>query len=76
MDEIPAARQRFLAGELPDCGQLLVRYRLGTGGESTWAHVSSWSDEDHAVVRDVGREFGPGVRAGSSRTVATRQIIG
>jgi hypothetical protein len=74
-DGIPAARCRFLAGDLPERGQLLVRYRVGIDSEFTWARVSSWSDEDHVVVRDIGCELGPGIRVGNAKTVATQQIV-
>jgi hypothetical protein len=74
-DSIPAARRRFLDGELPEGGQLLIRYRADTDGESTWARVSSWPDEDHAVVRDTGRELRPGLETGPAKDVPTQQII-
>jgi hypothetical protein len=74
-DSIPATRRRFLAGELPKGGQLLIRYCADTDGSFTWARVSSWSDEDHAVVRDTGRELRPGVEVGPAKQVPSQQIV-
>jgi hypothetical protein len=70
----PAARSRFLRGDLPTGGRLMVRHETADTDELRWAKVESWEDAGHAVVRDIGRELTPGVRPGPSVTIETRQI--
>ena len=71
---LPEARSRFLHGDLPPGGRLMIRYDATSSGELWWARVESWEDAGHAVVRDTGRELSPGVRPGPPVTVETRQI--
>jgi hypothetical protein len=71
---LPEARSRFLRGDLPTGGRLMVRHETADTDELRWAKVESWEDAGHAVVRDIGRELTPGVRPGPSVTIETRQI--
>lgn len=71
---LPEARSRFLHGDLPPGGRLMVRYQTPDTDEFQWAGVESWEDSRHAVVRDIGRELAPGVRTGPLVTIETSQI--
>ncbi len=71
---LPEARSRFLLGDLPPGGRLMVYYRTADTDELLWARVESWEDSRHAVVRDIGRELSPGVRTGPLMTIETNQI--
>ncbi len=71
---LPEARSRFLDGDLPLGGRLMVRYETAGSGELWWARVESWEDAGHALVHDTGRELTPGVRPGPPVTIETRQI--
>ncbi len=71
---LPEARSRFLRGNLPTGGRLMVRYETADSDEFQWARVESWEDAEHAIIRDVGRELAPGVRPGPAVTVETSQI--
>ena len=42
--------------------------------ELRWAKVESWEDAGQAVIRDTGRELGPGVRPGPLVAIDTRFI--
>jgi hypothetical protein len=71
---LPGARSRFLRGDLPPGGRLMVRYDAAGADELRWARVESWEDAGHAIIRDTGRELTPGVRLGPPVTIETRQI--
>jgi hypothetical protein len=71
---VPEARRRFVAGDLPPGGQLMIRHDTGDAG-LCWARVESWSRDDQVIVRDVGRELSPGGRAGAPILVAARGIV-
>ena len=71
---LPEARSRFLSGDLPPGGRLMVRYDAADAGELRWARVESWEDAGHAVIRDTGRELAPGVRPGPLVAIETRLI--
>lgn len=71
---LPEARSRFLSGDLPPGGRLMVRYDAADAGELRWAKVESWEDAGHAVIRDTGRELAPGVRPGPLVAIETRLI--
>ncbi len=68
------ARSRFVRGDLPPGGRLMVRHETEDAGEFRWARVESWEDAGKAVVRDTGRELTPGVRPGPPVTIDTGQI--
>jgi hypothetical protein len=53
---LPEARSRFLHGDLPADGRLMVRHETADTGELRWARVESWEDAEHAVVRDIDRD--------------------
>jgi hypothetical protein len=71
---LPEARSRFLSGDLPPGGRLMVRYDAADADELRWARVESWEDAGHAVIRDTGRELAPGVRLGPPVAIETRFI--
>jgi len=71
---LPEARSRFLSGDLPPGGRLMVRYDAADADELRWAKVESWEDAGHAVIRDTGRELAPGVRPGPLVAIETRFI--
>jgi hypothetical protein len=71
---LPEARSRFLRGDLPPGGRLMVRYDAADADELRWARVESWEDAGHAIIRDTGRELTPGVRPAPPVTIETRQI--
>jgi hypothetical protein len=72
---LPKVRSRFLRGDLPPGGRLMVRYDAADADELRWARVESWDDAGHAVIHDVGRELAPGVRLGPLVTIETEHII-
>jgi len=71
---LPEVRSRFLRGDLPPGGRLVVRHETADTEEFRWAKVESWEDAGHAVVRGTGRELTSGVRPGPPVTIETRQI--
>ena len=71
---LPEVRSRFLSGDLPPGGRLMVRYDAADADELRWARVESWEDAGHAVIRDTGRELAPGVRLGPPVAIETRFI--
>jgi hypothetical protein len=71
---LPEARSRFLSGDLPPGGRLMVRYNAADADELRWARVESWEDAGHAVIRDIGRELAPGVRLGPPVAIEARFI--
>jgi hypothetical protein len=72
---LPEARSRFLRGDLPPGGRLMVRHETPGSGELWWARVEFWEDAGHAVVRDTGRELTSGVRLGPPVAIETGQIL-
>jgi hypothetical protein len=72
---LPQARSRFLCGDLPPGGLLMVRYKIADIDEYRWARVDSWQDAARAVVRDTGRELSSGVRPGPPVTIETTKIV-
>lgn len=71
---LPEARSRFLRGDLPPGGRLMVRYDGVDADKLRWARVESWEEAGCAVIRDTGRELAPGVRLGPPVTIETRFI--
>jgi len=71
---LPEARSRFLHGDLPADGRLMVRHETADTGELRWARVESWEDAEHAVVRDIGRELTSGIPLGPPMAIETGQI--
>jgi hypothetical protein len=57
---LPETRSRFLRGDLPPGGRLMVRYGTADTDEFQWARVESWKDSRHAVVREIGGNLRPG----------------
>jgi hypothetical protein len=56
---LPEARSRFLSGDLPPDGRLMVRYNAADADELRWATVESWEDAGHAVIRGIGGNSHP-----------------
>ena len=71
---LPEARSRFLRGDLPPGGRLMVRHETADTNEFRWAKVESWEDAGRAVVCDTGRELTSGVRPGPPVAIETGQI--
>jgi len=71
---LPAARDRFLRGELSAGAQLMVRYGAPDGGGYAWARVTSWKEPDQLTVTRVGWELTPGVRPGPSIVIEASTI--
>jgi hypothetical protein len=71
---VPEGRRRFTDGELPDDGQFMVRY-LGADDEPRWGQVTSWQDDDVAIVRDIGPELAPMTRAADAVPIQARRIV-
>jgi hypothetical protein len=71
---VPEGRRRFTDGELPDDGQFMVRY-LGADGEPRWGQVTSWQDDDVAIVHDIGPELAPMTRAAHAVPIQVRRIV-
>jgi hypothetical protein len=71
---LPDARSRFLGGDLPPGGRLMVRYAPADTDAFRWARVESWEDAGRAVVHDIGRELTSGLRPGPPVSAETRQI--
>jgi hypothetical protein len=71
---LPEARSRFLRGDLPPGGRLMVRHETEDADELRWARVESWEDAGKVVVCDTGRELTPGVRPSPPVTIDTGQI--
>lgn len=74
-ETLAEARSRFLSGDLPSGGRLMVRYHAADSDELRWARVESWEDAGHAVIRDIGRELTPGVRLGLPVAIKARSIV-
>jgi hypothetical protein len=71
---LPEARSRFMSGDLPPGGRLMIRYNAADADELRWARVESWEDAGHPVIRDIGRELAPGVRLGAPVEIEARFI--
>lgn len=77
-DRLPAIRERFLAGPLPDGTQLLVKYGLPAdeGPEFVWASVASWADPDRILGTSASDATAdPAVRVGRPVVVETVDVV-
>lgn len=77
-ERLPAIRERFLAGPLPDGTQLLVKYGLQTdeGPEFVWATVASWASPDRILGTSTSDATAdPAVRVGRPVVVDTADIV-
>lgn len=77
-DGLPAIRERFLAGPLPDGTQLLVKYGLPTdeGPEFVWAAVASWASPDRILGTSASDATAdPAVRIGRPVVVETVDVV-
>jgi len=75
---LPGARTRFLAGDLPPHGQLMVKHRISVPGqvEYPWAYVTSWTDPGKVLGNSAGdATLDPAIRAGRPIVVDAGEII-
>jgi hypothetical protein len=75
---LPAARARFLAGDLPPRARLMVKHEITEAGraEYPWAYVTSWSDPARVLGNSAGdATLDPGIRAGRPIVVDAATII-
>jgi hypothetical protein len=73
---LPDARRRFLTGDLPAGGHLMVKYRLTSGRELAWAYVTSWTDPDRVLGASANHsESDDLVRVGRPVVVARARIV-
>jgi hypothetical protein len=79
---IPAARARFLAGELPPSAQLMVKHRVAPTApqdraeEFVWAYVTSWREPGTVLgnsADDAVRD--PQIRAGRPVVIDAATIV-
>lgn len=64
--QLPAVRQRFIAGEIPLRARLMVKHRIVAtdGSESSeypWAYVTSWADPAKVLGNSAGDAASTGV---------------
>lgn len=77
-EQLPAIRERFLAGPLPDGTQLLVKYGLPSdeGPEFVWASVASWASPDRILGTSASDATAdPAVRVGRPVVVETVDVV-
>jgi hypothetical protein len=77
-ETLPAARTRFLAGDLPSHGQLMVKHKISAPGqvEYPWAYVTSWTDPDKVLGNSAAdATLDPGIRAGRPIVVDAGAVI-
>ncbi len=55
-ESLPAARERFLAGDLPPQARLMVKYEIpaAAGNEYPWAYVTSWKSPGKVLGSSAG----------------------
>jgi hypothetical protein len=75
ISSLPEARRRCNDGELPTGAYFMVRYEVADDQPFRWARVESWADDDHAIVRDGGRELSPAIKPGPAIPVETERIM-
>ncbi|MGC4805660.1 DUF2314 domain-containing protein [Micromonospora sp. DT233] len=71
-------RARFLAGQLPEQAQLVVKYGLpgDEGPEYVWAGVTSWESPERIVAASVGdADSDPTVRIGSPVVLEAADVV-
>jgi len=77
-ETLPAARARFLAGDLPPRAQLMIKHTISVPGQAEypWAYVTSWADPDRVLGNSAGdATLDPGIRAGRPIVVDAGAII-
>ena len=77
-ERLPAARQRFLAGDLPPHARLMVKYEITAAGgsEYPWAYVTSWKSPEKILGSSSGNALrDPGIRAGRPVVIDAATII-
>jgi hypothetical protein len=77
-ETLPAARVRFLEGDMPPRARLMVKHALRTPGgtEYPWAYVNSWSDPATVLASSAaGAIHDPKVRAGRPVVIDADEIV-
>ena len=77
-EALTAVRARFLDGDLPPRGQLMIKHKISVPGraEYPWAYVTSWADPARVLGNSAGdATLDPGIRAGRPIVVAAETII-
>lgn len=77
-ETLAVARTRFLAGDLPPHGQLMVKHKISAPGrvEYPWAYVTSWTDPDKVLGNSAGdATLDPAIRSGRPIVVDAGAII-
>ena len=77
-ESLPAARERFLAGDLPPQARLMVKYEIPAAGgnEYPWAYVTSWKSPEKLLGNSAGDALGdPVIRAGRPLAIDAATII-
>jgi len=75
---LPAARERFLMGDLPPQARLMVKYEIPAddGSEYPWAYVTSWKSPEKVLGSSAGDALrDPVVRAGRPVVIDTATIV-
>ena len=77
-ESLPAARDRFLAGDLPPQARLMVKYEIAAAGgsEYPWAYVTSWKSPEKVLgssAEDTLKD--PVIRAGRPIVIDAATII-
>ncbi len=79
--QLPAVRQRFLAGEIPLLARLMVKHRIvATDGskssEYPWAYVTSWTDPAKVLGNSAGdAALDPRIRAGRPIVISAECVV-
>lgn len=75
---LPAARERFLAGDLPPQARLMVKYEIAAagGGEYPWAYVTSWKSPEKVLGSSAGDALkDPVIRTGRPVVIDAAAVI-
>ena len=77
-ESLPAARERFLAEDLPPQARLMVKYEMTAAGgsEYPWAYVTSWKSPEKVLGSSAGDALkDPVIRAGRPVVIDAATII-
>ena len=79
--QLPAVRQRFIAGEIPLRARLMVKHRIVAtdGSESSeypWAYVTSWADPAKVLGNSAGdAALDPRIRLGRPIVISAESVV-
>ena len=77
-ESLPAARERFLAGDLPLQARLMVKYEVTAAGgsEYPWAYITSWKSPEKVLGSSAGDALkDPVIRPGRPVVIDAATII-